>query len=346
GVVSRFFHNHSVWNAISKGWFEGFDPRRIQLIGYCTEPKAGETLGEWARSLLAARLDILIYPELGMDTLTAQLAALRLAPVQMVAWGHPETSGLPTMDYYLSAELFEAGEAARYYSERLVTLPNLGVCCARMTLEGDHRVDPAPFGLDPRRPILINPGTPCKYTPRHDGLFLELARRIDGCQLVFFDLPKYLPLCQARNARLRRLFHAAGIPFEGRVFLLPWLAGETYHGLLRVATLMLDTIGFSGFNTVLQAVECGLPVVTLEGRFLRGRLGAGILRRLGLADIVTLDETDYVALAIRLATDAPFREAIRSRMAAALPELFMDMRPIHALQDFLEEVGKTGASTR
>jgi len=57
--------------------------------------------------ILADRLHILVYPEIGMHPPTMQIAALRLAPVQCTAWGHPLTSGLPTVDYYLSSELME-----------------------------------------------------------------------------------------------------------------------------------------------------------------------------------------------------------------------------------------------
>ena len=58
-----------------------------------------------------------------MDELSLQLAAQRLAPVQCNSLGHPETSGLPTIDYFLSSDLMEPLDAARHYTERLVRLP-------------------------------------------------------------------------------------------------------------------------------------------------------------------------------------------------------------------------------
>jgi predicted O-linked N-acetylglucosamine transferase (SPINDLY family) len=68
---------------------------------------------------------VLIYPEIGMDPMTARLATLRLAPVQCMAWGHPTTSGFPTIDYYLSSDLMEPANAPEHYTETLVRLPNL-----------------------------------------------------------------------------------------------------------------------------------------------------------------------------------------------------------------------------
>ncbi|MGQ0653373.1 MAG: tetratricopeptide repeat protein, partial [Betaproteobacteria bacterium] len=140
GIVSAHFRHHSVWHAIMKGWLEHLDRSRIALHGFylgtaqdehtefarsrCETFVSGEK--DWAGEIGARGLDALIYPELGMDTPGFRLASLRLAPLQAVSWGHPETSGLPTVDCYLSAELMEPPDAERHYSERLVRLPNLG----------------------------------------------------------------------------------------------------------------------------------------------------------------------------------------------------------------------------
>jgi predicted O-linked N-acetylglucosamine transferase (SPINDLY family) len=101
------------------------------------------------------------------------------------------------------------------------------------------------------------------------------------------------------------------------------------------ADVFLDTIGFSGFNTALQAIQCSLPVVTLQGRFLRGRLASGILRRMGLSELVAQDEDQYVALAARLVRDRDYREEMRRRIEANRHLLFEDVAPVRALEDFL-----------
>ena len=81
----------------------------------------------WRREILADAPHVLIYPGLLMDTSSLQLAAQRLAPVQCNSWGHPETSGLPTLDYFLSSDLMEPPDAQAYYTEKLVRLPNLSI---------------------------------------------------------------------------------------------------------------------------------------------------------------------------------------------------------------------------
>ncbi len=72
-------------------------------------------------------LDVLFYPVIGMDSLTYFLAISRLAPVQCVTWGHPVTTGIPNMDYFISSEFLEPPGAQDHYSEQLVLLKRLPV---------------------------------------------------------------------------------------------------------------------------------------------------------------------------------------------------------------------------
>ena len=77
---------------------------------------------------------------------------------------------------------------------------------------------------------------------------------------------------------------------------------------MRHADALLDSIGFSGYNNVVQAIECGLPPVTLEGRFLRGRLGSGILRRLEMPELIASSAEEYVEMVVQV--DGKVRDRI------------------------------------
>lgn len=352
GVVSQYFRRHSVWDALVRGWYQGMDRSRLELHSFClgqardpeteyAESRSArflqgpKTLRQWVEAILEAQPDVLIYPEVGMDPMTVKLASLRLAPVQAASWGHPETSGLPTIDCYLSAEALEPQGAQAHYAERLITLPHLG-CCVEPFEGPVPVVEPGLLGLPSGAPLLLCPGTPFKYAPEHDALYAEIARRLGECRLCFFvcGIPE---LSEKLRRRLALAFEKHGLEFERHVSFIPWLPQPEFYGLMQRADAMLDTPGFSGFNTALQAVECGLPIVTREGRFLRGRLASGILKRIGLPDLVAADEEQFVALAVRLAQDAGYRAEIRRRMAAGRPVLFEDPAPIRALEDFLAQ---------
>jgi protein O-GlcNAc transferase len=260
---------------------------------------------------------------------------VRLARLQAVSWGHPETSGLPTIDCYLSADLMEPPGAEQHYSERLVRLPNLG-CCFEERPVAEEPPQPERWGIDPSVPLLVCPGVPYKYAPQHDWVFPEIAARLGECRFVFFAFGAEGPWRRLR-ARLVAAFERRGLAFDDYVSVLPWQTNAAFLGWLSRADVFLDTIGFSGFNTASQAIQCGLPVVTREGRFLRGRLASGPLKRIGLEELVVPTEEAYVELAVRLVEDGDYSEAVEARIDAGRPRLFNDLAPIRALEAFLLE---------
>jgi len=353
GIVSAHIHDHSVWNAIVKGWLQGLDRNRYDLRLYHlgrthdVETALAKTLAthyaygksdilEWVPLILDHQLDVLIFPEVGMDPLTAKLASLRLAPVQAATWGHPITTGLPTIDYFLSADALEPAGAEAHYTEQLVRLPGLG-CSYSPLPTAPAQVSLAAHGVRESVPLLLCPGTPFKYTPRYDTVLIEIARRLGECQFVFFT-PGHAPdLMQRLRARLERNFTAAGLDFNVFAAFVPWQSRSTFYGLMSQADVFLDTMGFSGFNTAMQAIECGLPIAAYEGRFLRGRLASGVLRRMSLDELVATDEAGYVEIAVRLATDAAWWGEMRQRIESARGALYGDAAPVRALEKFFAE---------
>jgi protein O-GlcNAc transferase len=356
GVVSAHLRDHSVWHAIIKGWFQHLDRGRFRLSAFHLGAEDAETgiarshaahfdagphsVREWVDAIGRQHPDVLIYPEVGMDPTALRLASMRLAPVQACGWGHPETSGLPSMDYYLSAEDFEPADAQAHYSEQLVTLPHLGCYFEPRVAEG-----PGPrlgeFGLDDGRPLLICPGVPFKYAPQHDWIFPEIALRLGECRFVFFA-HRLHALTDRLRGRLHAAFAARGLDAARFVTFLPWLSKAGFLGLMSQAHVYLDTIGFSGFNTALQAVQAGLPPVARDGRFMRGRLASGILKRMGMSDLVTATEEEYVALVERIVRTPALRADLVSRMSSARKGLFADHAAIRGLEQVLERAVAQG----
>lgn len=353
GVVSAHVYAQSVFTAIVKGWLECLDRDRFELdvfhVGHrqdhatafaaarATHFEQGpRTTREWAAAIGARQPDLLIYPEIGMNVDTIKLAALRLAPVQVASWGHPETTGLPTLDYYLSAELLEPASADSHYSERLVTLPNLG-CYFASTKVDPVAPDLARLGIDARSPLLVCAGTPFKYAPEHDWVLPAIAAALGDCQFVFFRY-RVAGLSEKLHRRLSGAFAQSGLEPDRYLRCIPWQAAPQFYGLMERADVFLDTIGFSGFNTAMQAVECALPIVTREGRFMRGRLASGVLKRIGLDELIVASENDYVALAVKLVRDAAYRARMSERIAASREVLYRDETPIRALEAFLASV--------
>jgi predicted O-linked N-acetylglucosamine transferase (SPINDLY family) len=350
GIVSAHISDHSVWLAFVRGWVQRLDRRRFEVhlfhlagkrdaqtdlaISLAAEFHDGKGGWEnWARFIHGSRMDVLIYPEIGMDPATAKLASLRLAPVQATSWGQPQTSGLPTMDYYLSAQALEPQDAQAHYTETLELLPGTG-CWLPRDLDEAQDAPPPAAALPEAEVRLLCPGTPFKYAAEHDALLVEIIRRVPGGKLVFFrSKPEVLTARLER--RLRAAFDRAGLAFDRHAVFLPWQEPRAFLSLLGKADLYLDTVGFSGFNTALQAVRCSLPVVTREGRFMRSRLASGMLRHIGLDELVATSDSAYVELAVALANDAGRRQDLRARLRSARERLFEDDAPVRALEAFL-----------
>jgi predicted O-linked N-acetylglucosamine transferase (SPINDLY family) len=356
GIVSGHIREHSVWDAIVRGWVHELDRKRFELLLFHLGAKHDEetalartratqfeqgpkALREWVELIRSHRPDVLIYPEIAMDMTAVKLASLRMARVQMTTWGHPETSGLPTIDHYLSAELLEPPGAQQNYTEKLVTLPNLG-CYYEERPVSRLVPDLARLGIEGGVPLLICPGTPFKYAPQHDWVLPAIAHRVPHGRFLFFTY-RIPSLSEKLRRRLQLAFEREGLDFHRHVTLLPWLQRGEFYGLMERADVFLDTIGFSGFNTAIQAVECGLPVVTREGRFMRGRLASGILKRMQVPELVVGSEHEYVALAARLALDADYRRQMRERMSASRGALYKDLDCVRGLEDFLSAVVKS-----
>lgn len=67
----------------------------------------GHALQDARERIAALKLDALVFGDVGMDALTTGLAHARLSPVQVAFWGHPGTTGLSTVDFFITSDLFE-----------------------------------------------------------------------------------------------------------------------------------------------------------------------------------------------------------------------------------------------
>src|SRR6201987_5738552 len=190
GVGRGFFRQHSNWKIPIKGWLKMLDRSRFRVFGYHTGvERDGETeaaaalcerfvagprpLDAWRGGNPGGGAHVLLFPEIGMDKVSAQLAAMRLAPVQCTSWGHPVTSGFPTIDYFLSSDLMEPSEADALYSERLVRLPNLSIYYEPVD-QPPVRIDRAELGLREHAVVYWCAQSLPKYLPQFDDVFARI----------------------------------------------------------------------------------------------------------------------------------------------------------------------------
>jgi predicted O-linked N-acetylglucosamine transferase (SPINDLY family) len=281
-----------------------------------------------ARAAIAeAGMHILYYPDLGMDPLTYFLAFARLAPLQVTSWGHPDTTGLDTIDYFLSCDAMEPREAERHYTERLARLPGPTVCIARPA-RPDRAKTREQLGLPERATLYLCPQSLFKLHPEFDPV---LRRILEG------DANGRLVLIHGKDRRwAERVLLRLGEAAARRTIVLPMLSSADYLALLAEGDVMLDPMHYSGGHTTLEALALGLPIVTWPGRFMRARHTHGFYRLIGEEALVAADPDRYVDLALSLGCDPGLRKAARDRLAETSATLYDDRRTIAGIGDFLE----------
>lgn len=356
-VISHHFRRHSVWDVITRGLLVNLDRNRFELVLYhlgsiedqettFAQSLADEwrdthtmsNLNDWLSALNQDAPDIIFYPEIGMDPISARLASHRIAPLQIASWGHPVTTGFPTIDLYFSGALLESPEADAHYRERLIRLPGTGCCTT------PFNVTPEPLP-ELEAQLAIRPGvrfviaqTLYKFEPADDALYADIAKAVGDSVFILLRGFDNAWAMDQLVARLEQTFIARGLNPKQYLWVIPWQPLEKFHGLLDLCDVYLDCPSFSGYTTAWQAVHRGLPIVTLEGEFMRQRLAAGLLRKIGITDTIASSREDYVKLAVKLAEecrDPISRQARRDALKVAAPKADNDISVVRAFEQMV-----------
>lgn len=279
------------------------------------------------RAIAAAGLHVVYYPDIGMDPMTYFLAYARLAPLQVASWGHPDTTGLSSIDFFLSADTMEPREADQHYTERLARLAGPTVCVSRPQAPA-RRKTRAELGLPEAATLYVCPQSLFKLHPEFDPV---LRRILEG------DPRGRLVLIHGKDRHWAELvLERLGAGVAERTIVLPMLSTADFLSLLANADVMLDPLHYSGGHTSLEALALGLPIVTWPGRFMRARHTYGFYRLMGYETLVARDPRHYVELAVALGRDRGLRDEARRSIRDSNAVLYDNQPTVGAIGDFLE----------
>jgi predicted O-linked N-acetylglucosamine transferase (SPINDLY family) len=355
GLISQFLHDHSIGRT-SRGFFSQLSRDAFEVTAISIAPAVDDAFSRFiraraercidvprdlaaARALIeSARLDVLFYQDIGMEPFSYFLAFSRLAPVQCVSFGHPDTTGIPAIDYFVSNNRYETPEAGSHYSERLFLLRNLPTLAYYDRPErGAARRTRSDFGLAHDRHVYLCPQNLFKFHPDMDALIAGILRRDPRGELVAIA---------GRTGHwtelIRRRWTAAMPDVVDRIRFLPRMSAEHYVDLIEAADVMLDTIHFNGMNTSLEAFAVGTPVVTWPREFQRGRHTQAMYRAMDLDEGIVDSAEAYVERAVALGTDAARREALKRRILDRNAALFREARVVREFERFFREAVEMG----
>lgn len=294
-----------------------------------------------ARAAIAAlELDILVHADIGMDPFGYFLAFGRLAPVQCAMLGHPVTSGLRNIDYFISSALFEREDAQAHYSERLVRLNSLPLYFPR-PLPPAHPKGRRELGLPEDRTLYACPMMLHKFHHEFDGAMADILRRDPHGEILLFRDARF----PHRHEHLLRRFAAAHGDVSDRLRVLPWASANDLLNIIRESDVVIDTFHFSAGTTAFLVLALGTPIVTLPSEYVRGRPTYGCYLKMGMLDCVARDAAGYVDLAVRIGTDRALRDDLRRRILERCGTLYSDPAVVSELAGFLRSAA-TSAATR
>jgi predicted O-linked N-acetylglucosamine transferase (SPINDLY family) len=352
GFISSFFNSHTI-GKLTRGLITGISRSDFHVtvfsVGRHDDPIAREIatsadrfvmvphdLPQARQVILSNSVDVLVYLDIGMSQLTYTLALSRLAPVQCTTWGHPETTGLETIDYFVSSAEMETAEADAHYSERLVRLPSLTFYFHRSQLPAEVAGREA-FGLHATARLYACPQSIYKFHPDFDAALAGILRRDREGQVVLIKwaYPQV-------DEMLRRRFAATMPDVADRIVFINRLQQPQFMNFLTLIDVMLDPFPYGGGNSSLEAFSFGVPVVTLPTGFLRGRITQAFCRRLGVEQCIARDVEDYVDIAVRLGTNGEFRQKITGQIMAGQGRLFEDASAIRDWERFFHSARANG----
>jgi len=344
---SEFFYAHTI-GRLYRGLIAGMDRSRFEVIvlhgSNSVRDRFREDVDRFAhraevlarspeeqrRQIAALAPDVLFFPDIGMSAQTYFLAHGRLAPVQATSWGHPNTSGLDSLDYFVSCDAIEPEGAETSYTEGLVRMGRLPGCYPRPAAA--LNLPRAALRLPEDGVLYGCPQSLFKLHPDFDPVLARIAEADPAGHIVLLaaSSPGWTTALKERWAGTHPVL-------LDRVHFLPRLSHEGFMAHLAHIDVLLDPLHFGSGNTLYEAMAFGTPIVTWPGRFSRGRIVAAAYRQMGVADppIAPTPEA-YARVAIELGRDAGRRSALRAELQAKAREaLYEDRLAVREFEAFL-----------
>ena len=299
-------------------------------------------------------LDVLIFPDIGMDALTYFLARRRYASVQLAWWGHPITTGLRgSFDYYFGLDVEEDSAGSNQYAEQLVRMEHMNTAPFASYPEGPERTDELRyFGIE--RPkgcsgeeephIYMVLGRLFKIHHEFEEMVFKILQE-DECGVVVLISEKLRAWNSAsfdriagHHAKLRN----AGILDVDVLERVRYVAYWNYVRIMAHATIVLDTYPYGGCLTAQEAMSNGKVVVTLPSKFIRGRFTMAIYEQMGKSNAeggwpIANSKDEYVSIAVKVArNEGGYRDSVKKDMERAWQE-----ESVHKVQQVVTEWAST-----
>jgi predicted O-linked N-acetylglucosamine transferase (SPINDLY family) len=267
-----------------------------------------------AQAIAQDRLDVLVDLTGHSGSSRPGILLYKPAPVIVTHLGSHGAVGLQQVDFKLGDKHVDLPDAAEYQIEAPLPLDGCVLPLRRVAPAAAAPVTREELGVGRDAVVFGTFVSLLKLSPRCLSLWRTILARVPGSILAFS------PRREANRAFFLRRLASFGIG-PSRVAFIPWTMNDaTDRARYRLIDAVLDTLPYSGGDTTAAALDMGVPVVTRVGERAAERMSFSLLAHLGVTETVAWTDQEYIAIACRLAQDAPWRAAIASAIATRLPQ--------------------------
>jgi protein O-GlcNAc transferase len=325
--VSPDFREHPGAHLMA-GLFELHDRARFEIIGVSLGPDDGSEIRarvvrsfdqfyevrfksdhEIAKLLCDLQVDIAIDRNGHTNGARPAIFAFRPAPIQVAYLGYPGTTGAEFIDYMIADEVVLPLDQQRFYSEKIVYLPDSYLVNDSKRLISPHVPGRREVGLPETGFVFCCFNRSNKITAPIFNIWMQLLAVVEGSVLWLYHSN------EAATANLRREAANRGID-PTRLVFAERIPVKDHLARHRLADLFLDTLPYNAHTTASDALWAGLPVLTCLGTTFVGRVAASLLNAAWLPELVTNNLEEYEALAVKLATKPSLMQSIRRKLEA------------------------------
>lgn len=261
--------------------------------------------------LESEELDVIIYPALHLNIYIDALAMCRLAPVQLTTWGHSDTSGMDSIDYYYTSDYFEEDDCQKYYSESVIKDTSLSVYYYNLivpnetvnTLDTDY---------------ILCAASPYKW----NDSFMDVIKTIQdkvGVKLVIIEYTKMPDMGTVINKLKSKL-----IDFE----TITQVSISKFMSYIENSLFVLDTWPFGNCNITFQTLSRGKCILTYPSSRLYGKFTQGLYTKMGFTDLITHSWDEYIDKAVDLVTQSELRYEYEKNISSNSHKIFNDTQTL------------------
>jgi protein O-GlcNAc transferase len=334
GIVSEFFTDHTI-GKLYKDLIFSLDKNKFEtFVFHSKKTSSGEIFNEFKKKekegvlkneilpiklsekinvIKQFKLNIIFYPEIGLSIEFYYLALMRLAKYQITTFGHPETTGSNSIDFFLISKNCVNDNTQKHYSEKLLLMNYLPMVyskpCTKRKLTEDELA---------KKNIYSCPQTLFKIHPDFDQIIFDILER---------DKKGVVYLIKDRNKvwykkLIKRLSKNKKYDSKKIIFMDP-LSYEDYLLHLGRSSVLLDPLYYGAGNSFFESMLFGTPTITFPTDHIKSRLVLGAYKQMEIKHPpIATGIQNYIDLAVKYANRDDIKALKDNYKTAAEEKLF------------------------